>query len=236
MNEEAVLARARQAGIAVDWIDAMGRPQRVRMESLRRILEALDGNARPSDGLPPLRHRARSMRASPLPNLSIEADTPAELALEDGGVAAGDDPARQGAPCPPIGRPGYHRLRFAGREITLAVAPPRCVTLDDIGAGRRLWGLAAQLYGLRRAGDGGIGDARRRARSCRGSGAPGRRRHRAQPGAQPVRRTIPARYGPYSPSSRLFLNPLLRRSGRDLRRRRVAAVHDPSTQLGRARR
>ena len=53
---------------------------------------------------------------------------------------------------PPIDEPGYHRLRVGDREITLAVAPPRCVTLEDIAPGERLWGLAVQLYALRRRG------------------------------------------------------------------------------------
>jgi hypothetical protein len=53
MNEEAVLARARAVGVAVDWTDATGRPQRVRTESLRRLLEALDGVDAPL-GVPPL--------------------------------------------------------------------------------------------------------------------------------------------------------------------------------------
>ena len=45
-----------------------------------------------------------------------------------------------------------------------------------------------------------------------------RRCRRAQPGAR-LFAADPARFGPYSPSSRLFLNPLLRRSGRRVRRR-----------------
>ena len=31
MSEQAVRARAREAGLAVDWVDAMGRPQQVNM-------------------------------------------------------------------------------------------------------------------------------------------------------------------------------------------------------------
>ena len=80
MNEEAVLARARAAGVAVDWSDAMGRPQRVRTESLRRLLEALDGVDSPVV-TPPL-VTARVGRPIPIPG--IDADHPAELVLEDG--------------------------------------------------------------------------------------------------------------------------------------------------------
>src|SRR6185436_19353403 len=76
----------------------------------------------------------------------------AELVLENGTAHELKDGAA-------IHTPGYHRLRVADREITLAVAPPRCVTLDDIAPGAKLYGLAVQLYGLRRRDDLGTGDA-----------------------------------------------------------------------------
>ena len=60
---------------------------------------------------------------------------------------------------PAIRIPGYHRLRYADRELGLAVTPKRCVTVDDIAPDRKLWGLMAQIYSLRRDGDGGIGDS-----------------------------------------------------------------------------
>jgi 4-alpha-glucanotransferase len=200
MNEEAVLARARSAGIAVDWTDATGRPQRVRTETLRRLLDALNGLDEPI-GVPPL-VTARLGRPIGIPGL--DGDQSAELVLEDGDKKA--VVLRDGT-LPGIRRLGYHRLRLADREITLAVAPPRCVTLQDIGGGERMWGVAAQVYGLRRAGDGGIGDAGA-VRDLAEAAA----RHGADAVAlSPVHSLFPhdpARYGPYSPSSRLFLNPL----------------------------
>ena len=70
-----------------------------------------------------------------------------------------------------------------------------------------MWGVAAQVYGLRRAGDGGIGDAGA-VRDLAVAAA----RHGADAVAlSPVHSLFaadPARHGPYSPSSRLFLNPL----------------------------
>src|SRR4029453_6861667 len=128
----------------------MGRPQRVRPESLRRPLDAMDGVDPPST--PPL---LTARLGRPIAITGIDADHPAELALGDGGGKAVAIPA---GTLPAIGQPGYHRLRFAGREIILAVAPSRCVSLQDIGGGERMWGVAAQVYSLRRAGDGGIGD------------------------------------------------------------------------------
>src|SRR4029077_10356431 len=157
MNEEAVRARARQAGLAVDWVDAMGRQQQVRTESLRRILESLDGT-QDQPGLPPL-VTARVDARITLPNRASEADTRAERTLEDGSVRPVTIRGGKAATVPAVGQPGYHRLRFADRESTLAVSPARCLTLEEVGAGRRMWGVAAQIYGLRRSGDGGIGDA-----------------------------------------------------------------------------
>ena len=81
MNEEALRARARETGLAVDWGDAMGRQQQVRTESLRRILESR-GGTQDRAGVPPLVTAQVDARIA-LPNIAIEADTPAELALEE---------------------------------------------------------------------------------------------------------------------------------------------------------
>ncbi len=205
MSEQAVRARARAAGLAIDWVDAMGRPQQVKTEAVRRILDSLDAPQDGSDVRPLV--TARIDARIELPGLSTEADTPAELVLEDGRVRSVTIRGGKAATVPAIGKAGYHRLRFAGGEITLAVAPARCVTLEEMGAGHRMWGVAAQVYGLRRAGDGGIGDAGG-VRDLAQAAA----RHGADAVAlSPVHSLFaadPARHGPYSPSSRLFLNPL----------------------------
>ena len=199
MNEDAVIAHARNAGFAVDWTDAMGRPQRVRPEALRRLIDAI-GPHDVSPGLPPL-VTARVGKPIALP---ADLDGPAELLLEDGKTRP--VVVRRGA-LHAIGRPGYHRLRLAAQEVTLAVAPARCVTLQEIGQGQRMWGVAAQIYSLRRRGDGGIGDAGA-VRDLVEVAA----KHGADAVAlSPVHSLFahePGRAGPYSPSSRLFLNPL----------------------------
>jgi 4-alpha-glucanotransferase len=217
MNEEAIRVHAREAGLAVDWVDALGQARRVRTESLRRLLEVLhdrDGRAE----VPPL-VTTRLNAPATLPNQPSGADVAAELVLEDGDVRAVT--LRDGATVPAIRQPGYHRLRFGGREITLAVAPPRCLTLGDLGGGSRMWGIAAQIYGLRRRGDGGIGDAGA-VRELAEAAA----RHGADAIAlSPVHSLFaaePARYGPYSPSSRLALNPLYTDPADTFEARRIA--------------
>jgi 4-alpha-glucanotransferase len=200
MNEDRIVARAREAGVAVEWVDAMGQSQRVKIESLRRLLESLDVAERPV-ALPPL-VTARRGRRIRLPG--VDSDARGELVLEGGETKS---VAIRAGSLPAIAQPGYHRLRVGDREITLAIAPSRCVTLADIGGGRRMWGVAAQVYSLRRPGDGGIGDAGA-VRDLAEAAA----RHGADAVAlSPVHSLFagePVRHSPYSPSSRLFLNPL----------------------------
>lgn len=135
MNDDAIFDRARAAGIAVGWTDAGGRPQRVRVEALRRLLDALDFGEAPS--APPPLVTATVGRRIELPG--IAGDAAGELVLEEGDIR----PVRlRDGSLPGIRQAGYHKLRVGDREITLAVAPPRCLTAHDIGGGRRLWGVA----------------------------------------------------------------------------------------------
>ncbi len=134
-----------------------------------------------------------------------------------------------GSSARPLERIGYHRLEIADRQVTIAVAPSRCVTIEDRADGKRLWGVAAQIYGLRRAGDGGIGDATA-VRELAGSGgaamAPMRwRSARSTASLLP----IPAAMVPYSPSSRLFFNPLFADPDIVFGRERVARYRSDST-------
>lgn len=205
MNDEAVRQRAQRAGLAVYWVDAMGRSQRVRTETLRHVLKALpDPESLPE--IPPLITTRVNTRTS-LPMLPPDSGLPAELVLEDGNVLPVSLRGGKTAGVPPISMPGYHRLRFADREITLAVAPARCLTLEEIGAGQRMWGVAAQIYSLRRDGDGGIGDAGAVRDLAVGAAAQGADAIALSP-VHSLFTATPERYSPYSPSTRLFLNPL----------------------------
>lgn len=106
---------------------------------------------------------------------------------------------------------GYHRLEVeTGGDVSravLIVAPDRCLGPEDAAPGRPVWGVAAQLYGLRSAGDwgtGGFGELAAFARAAAGRGA-------SFVGLSPLHALFPAEPGhisPYSPSSRAFLNVL----------------------------
>ncbi|MEN3383245.1 MAG: 4-alpha-glucanotransferase [Hyphomicrobiales bacterium] len=219
--DEALRELARLAGIANDWVDANGMRQRVAIGSLRTILAALGFPCATAADLNASRARLTNDVSHTLPplvtatvgdpiRLTGDADRQraSEIAYEDGGRADVTLQAADGGfLVPSVDRPGYHRLRIGDRELTLAVAPRRCVTVNDIAPDRRPWGLAVQLYGLRRDGDGGIGDTtalRALAKNARQYGADAI-------ALSPTHSLFPAdltRYGPYSPSSRLFLNPL----------------------------
>jgi 4-alpha-glucanotransferase len=113
----------------------------------------------------------------------------------------------------PIDLPaGYHELEAkigagtAARSL-LIVSPPQCYEPAPIVAGRRLWGIAVQLYTLRSRDNWGIGDFND-LRSLVRWAAP----HGAGfIGLNPLHALAPAdpaRASPYSASSRHFLNVL----------------------------
>jgi hypothetical protein len=85
--------------------------------------------------------------------------------------------------------------------------PSTLLRAEAIRAGRRLWGPAIQLYTLRSDRNWGIGDFTDLAGFAAGGRGPRRRRRRAQSAARPVP-ADPTLCGPYSPSSRNFLNVL----------------------------
>lgn len=218
MSDERLEHLAKAAGLSIDWIDADGRDQRVKPEVLRAVLGGL-GLAATTDteieqsleklhlghqacDLPPLITADQGSR----PSLEefFEPHTPYSLQLEDGTQQSGDLDER--ACLRAIEVPGYHQLRIADQTLTIAVAPPACPSVEDI-AGRSAWGITVQLYGLRRAGDGGLGDTLALEALARNAAA-----HGADAlGISPVHAMFVGhseQYSPYSPSSRLFFNVL----------------------------
>jgi 4-alpha-glucanotransferase len=210
------------AGIAVEWVNAAKEPQRVPETNLVRVLGALGFPCETASQLEESRariaalHHGRSARPSfvtadagrPISIASVEAASIGALELENGKTR--DLPLERvgnGLSLSGIAEPGYHKLHLGDRVITIAVAPQRCVTAADLAGRSRCWGVAVQLYGLRKRGDLGIGNA---------SGLISFVEAAARAGADAVALSPthamfsadPGRYGPYSPSSRLFLNPL----------------------------
>ncbi|WKN24332.1 4-alpha-glucanotransferase [Azotobacter vinelandii] len=231
-NDERLRTLAAAAGIAVDWIDAEGRPRKVTPEVLRRVLAELelpaDSGGQIADSLEQLRRMSGEL--PPLLTLErgqyldlsghFEPGSTFELTLEDGRRHSGrlDEQAR----LPPIEQPGHHRLAIGAQSLTLAVAPPRCTGLDALSGhpSPRLWGLAVQLYSLRRQGDGGIGDTQALENLVHRAAREGA----AGIAISPLHAMFSAdtqRFSPYSPSSRLFYNVLHSAPGSILGEREV---------------
>lgn len=222
--DNALLDLARLAGISPFWTDAFGRPQAVPHEVLRALLRALDLPADTAGDIADSRARQRGGTVDGLaPLLTLDAGRairiPAakgalrmryRVTLEGGGLVEGEADVEDGAiGLPAIDMPGYHRLELGDAQTTLAVAPARAFSLADV-TGRedpRLWGLAVQIYALRRDGDGGIGDFSALAQVSVKAANAGASALVLSPVHAPFA-ADPAHFSPYSPSSRLFLNPL----------------------------
>ena len=229
---------AERAGVSTRWEDAFGKMHAVTPDNLQAVLaaygldarsdgdvrELIDGLEREETALPP---RVTGDAGGEL----LLAVRPGAWRMEDehGTVSSGTAAARDGRACVMLpAEPGYYRLEIDGRETSVAVAPPRCFGVADAfaapgmdrGHAPRGWGLAQQLYALRRPGDGGVGDFAALAefvREAAGHGA-------SAVSISPVHAQFsadPDRFSPYAPSSRIMLNVL------------HVAVEDPGEEAAR---
>lgn len=216
MSDERLNRLAKAAGLSIKWVDADGKDQRVKPEVLRAVLGGLglpaDNDEDIDRSLSKLDEGEGASSVPPLLTLDLgtslelskyfEPSARYSLTLEDGSQHDGalDGQAR----LPAIDTPGYHSLDIAGQHLTLAVAPTACPSVEDI-AGPDAWGLTVQVYGLRRPGDGGLGDTLALEEVARNAAA-----HGADAlGISPLHAMFTGnsgQYSPYSPSSRLFFN------------------------------
>jgi 4-alpha-glucanotransferase len=226
-------ALAERAGFEIEWQDAHKNTQRVPETTLRILLEKLGlpcGNAtqiRQSMAavdaemsgrkLPPL-ITAEVDRGIALPVSAAKSGARYRIELDSGAVIDGrfTSPKGEIALLSPIAEPGYHTLVINDHRTTLAVAPARCYTIDDAwralgedtaaaDTAPPLWGVAAQVYGLRRNGDGGIGDFTALASLATQTAKRGGHAVAISP-MHAMFSAEPNKFSPYSPSSRLFLN------------------------------
>jgi len=219
MSDTELLALAEAAGAAPRWRDAFGEMQDVSPDTLRAVLRGLDlpagsdGEIRDSRAL--LEQQDHSGELPPLVTGVAGQETRLPLRIgrfrvtfEDGSLFEGEARRENEASIlPPIDIPGYHQLELADGAVTLAIAPARCLRPSEACRGARPWGLAVQLYSLRRKGDGGVGDFAALGdfvRAAAGHGA-------AAVAISPVHAQFsadPERFSPYAPSSRVMLNVL----------------------------
>jgi len=217
MSDAALTRLAQAGGVATAWKDVFGQTHQVAPPTLRAVLQAIDLPAATDADI------AESLvRATTLPRvlpplvtagLGLRVDLPAapgrySLVLEDGRSFDGySEPGPAGSSIPPILEHGYHRLVLGDAETVVAVAPSRCFTVPEAAGAAKAWGLAAQLYALRRQGDGGIGDFAALADLA----GPAARLGAQAIAISPVHAQFSAdlhRFSPYSPSSRTALNVL----------------------------
>ena len=184
---DTLASRAARKGILVRWTDAQGRARQLSARTLDGLVHALPAE---DDGDAPCLVLAPR---APLPGRG------ARHALDEHGNCVPLPDGRAPA------QPGYYTWRRGARDVTLAVAPPRCFGLRDaVGGAPRLWGIAAQVYGLKRRGDGGLGDSRALSELATQVGAAGGDALAISPlhAAAP----IAGGHSPYAPSHRAWLD------------------------------
>lgn len=201
---DSLIELAKAAGVAPDWKDVHGRVHAVGVETLRAVLRALELPCDTAGELAESRMKAmQTQTASPLTTAAAgEPITYAvsgrfKLRLENGEVLEGSDRL------PAITQVGYHVLETSDRQHCIAVAPKAGWGLPR----ERCWGLAVQLYSLRREGDAGIGDFAALGSFVRSAGARGADAVAISP-VHAQFSADPDRFSPYAPSSRIMLNVL----------------------------
>jgi 4-alpha-glucanotransferase len=240
-GDPALSALAARSGLLEYWQDVHGREHRVEAGVLRALLDALGLPCHSSAQIRESHEQlddASGARADGAiladAGVAVEFDYRGppnfELILERGEKQSGTAmlTAAGRVRISRIQEPGYHTLRIGQVERPLIVAPLRCPSVAQVTgqAGARLWGVTAQVYGLRRieydtcgfpARLTEAGDYAALAEFARAAGDAGA----DAVGISPVHAMFsadPSRYSPYAPSSRLFLN---------------AAYVDPGVVLGR---
>lgn len=214
-------ALAEAAGIAVRWRDWRGQDRCVPDVALHRLLEALQVPSRSAGDRAESLRRLQQDAHAPRPLMIALRNVPIalqrgarglwRLELESGERREGR--LCEGEPLPAVEHAGYHRLLLGDQDpVTLAVAPPRAFTPADLDDHRRRWGLTVQIPGVRRRGDAGLGDLGSVAQLARHVASQGGDALALSPVHAPFA-AWPDRLAPYSPSSRLALNPLLADAG-----------------------
>jgi len=221
LSEAKLEILASRAGLAVDWIDANGRPQHVQPDALRAVLKGLghpaDTDAEIEASLVELEQAQQSKHLPPLLTVDsgasldlaryFEPDTLCRVHLEQGETL--ELRLDGNAVLPGVIALGYHQVQINDQTFTLAVAPTHCYSVAEAVDSQpaRAWGISAQLYGLRRLNDGGFGDTLALEHLARAAAERGADALAISP-MHAMFSADPQRYSPYSPSSRLFLNSL----------------------------
>lgn len=212
-----LLALAAHAGLEVQWVNTGGATCTVGGDTIRAVLAALDLPANNAKQISESGKLLRRDRAAVAPlvvvraqeEVEIGAGGKAELLDESGRRAALRMRDAQGerAVFRAPREPGYYRVATRNGAFGLAVAPPRCLGLQDIVPDRKLAGLAVQIHALRGGTSGAFGDLAALGQVSRAAGRCRIDAVLASP-AHALFGADPGLFSPYSPSTRMFVNPL----------------------------
>jgi 4-alpha-glucanotransferase len=222
VTDAALKHLAREAGLSVNWTNAFGEPQSVSTASIRAALQALQLPSNTLSAITESRRRLAEERRQVPPMIvstvgeKIAIPTRAragKLVLEDGSARTVKFSQGRGsrflrAP----NEPGYHTLELGDRRLLLATAPRGAFRIASRKNGRRPWGTAVQVYSLQRDSKSEFGDFSALARFCEKMAMDGADAVALSPLHALLPRAL-SNYSPYSPSSRLFLNPLFLPTG-----------------------
>ncbi|MEH6564298.1 MAG: 4-alpha-glucanotransferase [Halopseudomonas sp.] len=221
MNNSQLARLASTVGLSVDWTDAHGKPQTVGDAALRKLLAALGYAAETEAEIGASLERATMERDQAMagPLITLVAGHPCPLGDRFHRFARCEITTEQGEhietqldhkACLVQSLPyGYHQLRIADQQLTLAVTPASCQSVDSLTGETeaRIWGLSAQLYSLRREHDGGVGDTLALQQLAARAASYGADALAISP-VHAMFSAMPDQYSPYSPSSRSLFNAL----------------------------
>ncbi len=200
-------ALAEAHGVATEWYDIAGERHDVPDTTLEAVLAGLGVDPSAPDAGAAVPPPALGEPWQPVTLAELGPDSRYTVELENGAVVAGTAQRGDGGGALAGGLPmGLHRLRWAGGERFLLIAPPRCLQPEDLGVDRA-FGVSAQLYSLksrRPSVIGDFGDLEVTAELAAHEGAD-------LFGLSPLHALFmadPAARSPYSPSHRAFVNPL----------------------------
>ncbi len=225
MSDDDLARLARRLGVASSYLDMVGTRHDIAMDTRRALVEALGFPVASQSQIVASLEEIEDVQRRPLPPwFVIEAGRGAVLDLAPAFAAritawqlVGErgfsrSQREHGRVSVPALEAGYYELHIEGPQMRartfVLAAPKRCWTapafVDDATRG---WGLTAQVYGLRSVRNAGIGDFADIANLARAAGQSGA----SFLGLSPLHALFTSdrsKISPYSPSTRLFLEPL----------------------------
>lgn len=201
--------RAETFGIETSYYDARGTLRHASDEAVRAIFDVL-ARSGPPPGAEPAVHVMRKGHITPLPGLC--ADGAAWRLMRGSRPVATGVCENGGVTLPERTRLGSYRLEVDGtgtpaRPQAVLVAPAQAWQPKVFDRGGRVWAFAVQLYGVRSRRNWGIGDFTDLRDLVRIAGSLGAAGVALNP-LHAITLDDPGAISPYSPTSRLFLNPL----------------------------